>query len=167
MTEASTPRHPEVLWAQRSSDTRPEMNVVFLTVNVPDVQEDTLKVELTGTTLTFSATAGDPGKNIAVSDYAFSLEFHDRIVPDLSTRKISSRSVYFVLRKAEERLEYWPRLQKNKESNSYIKTDFSKWVDQGKVEGEGTDDDMDPMAGIGLAGEGIPPLGGTGGPDHL
>lgn len=141
--------------------------MVFLTVNVADIQEGTVKVELTGTTLTFSATAGDPAKNMAVSDYAFSLEFHDRIVPDLSTKKLTTRSFYFVLRKAEARLEYWPRLQKNKVSNPYIKTDFSKWVDQGEAEGGGMDDVMDPTAGIGLAGEGIPPLTGTGGLGRL
>ncbi|WP_331759960.1 p23/wos2 family protein [Streptomyces anulatus] len=159
MTEATTPQHPEVLWAQRSSDTDPDKNVVYLTVNLPDIQEGTLKVELTGTTLTFSANAGDPGRNIPVRDYAFSLEFYDRIVPDRSTRKLSSRSLYFVLRKEEARLEYWPRLQKSNVRNAYIKTDFSKWVDQGEVEGEARDDDMDPMGGI---GEGVPTLRGMG-----
>lgn len=35
-----------------------------------------------------------------------------------------------ILRKKAARAEYWPRLTKEKVRNQWIKTDFSKWVDE-------------------------------------
>jgi hypothetical protein len=69
--------HPEVLWAQRSSETDETkvsrhiletfssfhsflwfQNIVYVTVNLPDIHVDTLVYELTSTKLTFKAKAG-------------------------------------------------------------------------------------------------------------
>jgi hypothetical protein len=73
--------HPEVLWAQRSSETdaskvrtdafflplREHLTisivgsvqcVVFLTVNLPDIIESSLQYNLTATSLSFKAKAG-------------------------------------------------------------------------------------------------------------
>jgi len=42
----------------------------------------------------------------------------------------------------------------------FVKTDFSKWVDEDEQDGEPLkDDDMDPMGGMG----GMPGMGGMGG----
>ncbi|OAX37022.1 hypothetical protein K503DRAFT_867154 [Rhizopogon vinicolor AM-OR11-026] len=38
--------HPEVLWAQRSSDSAPEKNIVYLTMNLSDIDKGTLKYKL-------------------------------------------------------------------------------------------------------------------------
>ena len=68
-------KHPEVLWAQRSSTSASEkvclplslqlhclspilQNIIYLTVNVPDVVESSLEYALTPTALSFKATAG-------------------------------------------------------------------------------------------------------------
>ncbi|KIJ68808.1 hypothetical protein HYDPIDRAFT_107060 [Hydnomerulius pinastri MD-312] len=51
-------KHPEILWAQRSSATEAAKNIVYLTVNLPDIVESSLKYDLTATKLTLEATAG-------------------------------------------------------------------------------------------------------------
>ncbi len=69
--------HPEVLWAQRSSETDEtkvsdptricvervahqvaSQNVLYVTVNLPDIKPDTLQYDLTPTKLSFKAKAG-------------------------------------------------------------------------------------------------------------
>lgn len=81
----ATTIHPEVLWAQRSSDgdeakvraqplslecvaielyslyalvSLSNQNVLLVTVNLPNIQESTLKYELTPTSISFKATVG-------------------------------------------------------------------------------------------------------------
>ncbi|OPC76576.1 hypothetical protein B4N89_47105 [Embleya scabrispora] len=120
--------HPEVLWAQRSSAEDATRNVVFLTVNVPDIHEDTLKCTLTPTSMSFSAVAGATGT--PEQSYEFGLEFFAEIDPENSTRKLTSRSLSLILRKREAKLEYWPRLTKEKARSQHIKTDFRWWVDE-------------------------------------
>lgn len=70
-------QHPEVLWAQRSSETEDGkvrtpisiddhsltqlqflQNVVYLTINLPDIQKDTLVCNITSDSLSFKATSG-------------------------------------------------------------------------------------------------------------
>jgi hypothetical protein len=77
-------KHPEVLWAQRSSDTSNEkvciaasihpgilldavllclsnsfrQNILYVTINLPDIVESTLKYDLEPTGLSFKAQAG-------------------------------------------------------------------------------------------------------------
>jgi hypothetical protein len=74
-----------------------------------------------------------------------------------------------VLRKAEAQAEYWPRLTKEKPNRNWIKTDFSKWVDEDEQDGEEEIDtagmggmDMASMMGGGGMG-GMPGMGGMGG----
>jgi hypothetical protein len=76
--------HPEVLWAQRSSKSEPEkvrilpltfdrdhnsnrrlsstpqkyQNIVYMTVNLPDIIESTLEYKLTPTNISVKAKAG-------------------------------------------------------------------------------------------------------------
>jgi len=55
------------------------------------------------------------------------------------------------------KLEYWPRLTKDKIKTPYIKTDFSKWVDEdeqdGTVEKDANDEpDFGGMGGLGGGG---------------
>ncbi|KAG8978930.1 hypothetical protein FRB90_008249 [Tulasnella sp. 427] len=157
--------HPEILWAQRSSETEEEKNLIYFTINVPDVQESTIKYELTPTTISFAAKAGNASKNIAEKDYEFKLDFYDEIVPEQSKKRINSRDISLILRKKSKKLEFWPRLTKEKLKIPFIKTDFSKWVDEDEQEGEALkpDDDFDPdMGGMGGMG-GMPGMGGMGG----
>ena len=60
-----------------------------------------------------------------------------------------------VIRKKEHKLEYWPRLQKVKQKSTFIRTDFSKWVDEDEQDGEkplADDLDMEGMGGMGGMG---------------
>lgn len=72
-------QHPEVLWAQRSSETNEEKvstpktsrsdvtyaiipkkkNVLYVTVNLPDIQESTLVYDLTPTSISVKAKSGE------------------------------------------------------------------------------------------------------------
>ncbi|KAF8876220.1 HSP20-like chaperone [Mucidula mucida] len=163
--------HPEVLWAQRSSTSEPEKNIIYLTVNVPDIVQDSLECNLTSTSISFKA------KNVKCSDgktYAFDLDFFSEIDTEHSVKKFTSRSLSFVLRKKELKEEYWPRLTKEKVRNAFLKTDFSKWVDEDEQEGVAVEtEDMDPMGMGGMGG--MPPgmdfekmmaqMGGMGGMD--
>ena len=64
-----------------------------------------------------------------------------------------------VLRKKNKQADYWQRLTKEKIKTPYIKTDFSKWVDEDEQdEAAGGADDED-FAGMG----GMPGMGGMGG----
>lgn len=56
--------------------------------------------------------------------------------PQQSTKRLSSRSLYLVLRKKEPKAEFWPRLTKEKVKTPFVKTDFSKWVDEDEQDGE-------------------------------
>ncbi|KAI6105175.1 HSP20-like chaperone [Pisolithus croceorrhizus] len=153
--------HPEVLWAQRSSALVDEKNIVYLTINLPNIDPSSLKFELTSTGISFEADTenlGTPAKH-----YAFSLDFYSEIVPDLSTKKLSDRSYFIILRKKEKNAEYWPRLTKEKVRNAFIKTDFSRWVDEDEQDSvdPALDDDFGGMGGMGGMPGGMP--GGLGG----
>lgn len=86
-----------------------------------------------------------------------------------SAKKLSTRALSFVLRKKELKEEFWPRLTKEKVRNAFLKTDFSKWVDEDEQDGVPVEtEDMDPMGGMGGMGDmggmgGMPGMGGMGG----
>ncbi|KAK6824176.1 hypothetical protein RU639_004969 [Aspergillus parasiticus] len=143
--------HPEVLWAQRSSDSDAQRNVIYLTVNLPQIQESSLTYDLKPGSLSFSATSGD---GIHEGKYAFDMPFYKEVDPEHSNRKLTTRSLKFVLRKKDKGLEYWPRLTAQKNSNSHIKTDYDKWVDEDEQGGESNDFGFDNFGAAGLGGAG-------------
>ncbi|KAH7883975.1 HSP20-like chaperone [Phlebopus sp. FC_14] len=163
--------HPEILWAQRSSESAEEKNVVFLTVNLPDIIESTLQYDLKPSSLVVNATAGTGEQK----NYEFSLNFFADVVPEQSIKRLTSRSLIAVLRKKELKSEYWPRLTKEKVKTPYIKTDFSKWVDEDEQDGNpSVDDDM--VGGIPGMDDGfggmdfskmMSQMGSSGGPSDL
>lgn len=123
--------HPEVLWAQRSSDNDAEKNVVFVTINLPDIIENTLKFDLTPTGFKFAATSGNAAKGLPEKNYAIDVTFFDEIDVEASTKVLTTRHLALRLRKKKTQLEFWPRLTKDKQARgSTIKTDFDKWVDE-------------------------------------
>ncbi|KAF8203763.1 HSP20-like chaperone [Pholiota molesta] len=157
-------QHPEVLWAQRSSETDEEKNVLYITINLPDIKPGTLEYNLTPTSISFKAKSGPQEK-----EYAFDLELFKEVVPEKSKSSLTSRSLSLVLLKKDKQSEYWPRLTKEKVKNAFIKTDFSKWVDEDE-QSEALDEtpDMDIGGAGGMGGMpggmgGIPGMGGMGG----
>jgi hypothetical protein len=77
-----------------------------------------------------------------------------------SRKRLTSRALVLNLSKKDLEHEYWPRLSKTK--SPYIKTDFSKWVDEDEQEGTETALDDDDLGGMGGMG-GMPGMGGMGG----
>ncbi|KAH7916496.1 HSP20-like chaperone [Hygrophoropsis aurantiaca] len=163
--------HPEILWAQRSSDSDPARNIVYLTVNLPDIKPESLTYDLTPTSINFKASAGATESK----DYEFSLELFGEIIPEESKKTLTTRSLTAVLRKKEAKTEYWPRLTKEKLRTQFIKTNFDKWVDEDEQDGAAVDEDFD-MGGMGgmpggMSGmpgmEGLGGMGGMGGPGGM
>lgn len=173
----STNAVPEILWAQRSSASVPEKNVIMLTINVPNMTAEATKCDLTNTGLHFESTVqGDASKGIEGNKFTFDVEFYENIVPSESKQHLTSKYLYLVLRKEKAQDEYWPRLTKDKVRLHNVKTDFDKWVDEDEQDGEmnaGDDAGFDPsmLAGGGAGGMDLnsimSSLGGAGGSPDL
>ncbi|KAJ3577432.1 hypothetical protein NPX13_g3135 [Xylaria arbuscula] len=146
---------PEVLWAQRSSTTDPEKNVIFLTISVPDVPKENLKLDLKPTGLTF-----DGHSETLKRTYHLDITFYAEIDVDNSRVHHTARNVEIKLRKKELKEEFWPRLLKEAKKVQFVKTDFDKWVDEDE-QNEVPEDDFSQFGGMG----GMPGMGGMGGGD--
>ncbi|WFD27757.1 p23 chaperone protein wos2 [Malassezia nana] len=122
---------PEILWAQRSSASEPEKNVIMLTINVPNMKPEATKCELTTNALHFESTIeADASKGIVGNKYVFDLDFFEEVVPAESKQHLTAKSLYLLIRKEKAQEEYWPRLTKEKVRLHNVKTDFDKWVDE-------------------------------------
>ncbi|KAI1398066.1 HSP20-like chaperone [Hypoxylon fuscum] len=145
---------PEVLWAQRSSNTDPEKNFIYLTISVPDVPKENLKLDLQSTGLTFTGHSETLKRT-----YHLDLTFFGEIDTAASNVHHTARNVELKLRKKELNEEYWPRLLKEAKKVQFLKTDFDKWVDEDE-QNEAPEDDMSQFGG-GMGG--MPGMGGMGG----
>jgi hypothetical protein len=166
--------HPEIVYAQRSSESEPEKNIIYVTISASDIQGEP-KLDIEANKITFQAKAGEwvleqslldlscwialiphysSSKGIPEKEYSFDIELFDEIIPEVGYKQIglptdfsywtkfmlyhpqetkksvTSRAIVLILRKKAARAEYWPRLTKEKVRNQWIKTDFSKWVDE-------------------------------------
>nr|ODN88723.1 hypothetical protein L203_02736 [Cryptococcus depauperatus CBS 7841] len=136
--------HPEISYAERSSASEPEKNIIFFTINAPDIQGEP-KLDIKPTEIIFAAKSGDISKGIPEKEFAFNLQLWGEIIPEETKKVTTSRAIVLVLRKKEAQAEYWPRLTKEKPNRNWIKTDFSKasgrssfyalWVDEDEQEG--------------------------------
>ena len=147
--------HPPVLWAQRSSETEAEKNLLFITINLSDIQNQP-KLDLTSGKIKFEAKAGVDNEQ---QDYGFELEFYDK-VQDKPLKLIQTGKTYFItLLKSQPKADYWPRLTKDKTKLPFVSVDWNKWVDedeQEQVENE------NPMDGLDMSNL----MGGQGGSDN-
>jgi len=145
--------HPEVLWAQRSSDSDAAKNYIYLTITAPDVADKDLKLDLQPTKLTLTGKS-----HTKKATYHVELEFYAEIDPAESKTSHSDRDIEFVLRKKELTKDFWPRLLKEKGKVHFLRTDFDKWVDEDEQEENPDDEDfmgkMGGMGGMGGAGGG-------------
>jgi len=146
---------PEVLWAQRSSTDDASKNIIYLTINAPDIPEECLKSELTSTKLTFSGES-------KTRKYAVELELYAEINENGSKEHHTGRGVEYVLEKKELVAEYWPRLSKESKKLQFIKTDFDKWVDEDEQEEVAEEVSNFNPGDMGGAGMGGPGMGGPG-----
>ncbi|KAI1754915.1 HSP20-like chaperone [Xylaria castorea] len=149
---------PEVLWAQRSSKTDAEKNFVYLTISVPDVPKENLKLDLKPTSLAFQGHSETLKRT-----YHLDINFYDEIDVDNSNIHHTARNVELKLRKKELKEEYWPRLLKDAAKVQFVKTDFDKWVDEDE-QNEVADEDLSQFGGgMGGMGGGMGGMGGMGG----
>ncbi|XP_018433914.1 co-chaperone protein p23-1 isoform X1 [Raphanus sativus] len=120
----SCSRHPTVKWAQRSDK-------VYITVELPDAEDVKLKLEPQGKFF-FSATGG-----ASKTKYEVDLDLFDSVDVNESKASVSSRSVCYLVKKAESK--WWNRLIKQEgKPPVYLKVDWDKWVDEDE-----DDKDMD------------------------
>lgn len=110
-----------VTWAQRSSSSDKEKNHVYLTISVPDVSKDKIKLDVKPTGLSFQGYS-----ETKKATYAVQLEFYAEIDPEASKINHTPRDVEMVLQKKELNEEYWPRLLKDKAKVHFLKTNFDK-----------------------------------------
>ncbi|GAA5946646.1 hypothetical protein JCM3775_001132 [Rhodotorula graminis] len=163
------PIQPEILWAQRSSDTEPERNVVFLTINAPELDPD-YHLSVEGNQLTFRGKTHqvDNSRGTASTIEPKEYECHLTLFADATerSRALSGKSLQVVLQKRDAKQEYWPRLVADKGRNNRIRSNFDLWRDEDEQEDEEDDkaDQFGGMGGMGGApGGGMPPgMGGMG-----
>ncbi|PTB70014.1 HSP20-like chaperone [Trichoderma citrinoviride] len=141
---------PEVLWAQRSSVSDASKNFIYLTISVPDVPKEDLKLDLKPTSVTFTGTSATLKKT-----YHVELELYAEIDPAESRVNHTAKNIEMKLQKKELKEEYWPRLLKSSQKLHFLKTDFDKWVDEDE-QNEAADDDLSKFGDMG----GMPGMGG-------
>ena len=112
---------PEVTWAQRSSKEDAEKNHIFLTISVPDVSKEKIKLDIQPSALTFQGYS-----ETKKATYAVKLDFYADIDPSGSKINHTPRDVEMVLQKKELDEEYWPRMLKDKAKVHFLKTNFDK-----------------------------------------
>ncbi|WVQ80331.1 hypothetical protein IAT38_002436 [Cryptococcus sp. DSM 104549] len=156
------PIHPEIAYAERSSATEPEKNIIYFTINAPDINGEP-KLDIKPTEISFSAKAGDAAKGVPEKEYAFDLQLYSEIIPEETKKVVTSRAIVLILRKKTPQAEYWLRLTKEKPNRNWIKTDFAKWVDED--EQEPTEDLTQGMQGMQDPRAQMGGMGGPGGMD--
>lgn len=137
---------PEVTWAQRSSDSEPERNYLYVNLKTPDVSKSDADLNITPTEVSFT---GKSGKGVT---YKVSLPLYAEIDPENSKVNHTDREVELVLRKKELKQEFWPRLLKEAKKYHFLKTDFDKWVDEDEQDEAGEDDYANNFGGFGGPG---------------
>jgi CS domain len=110
-----------VSWAQRSSKTDAARNVIYLTINAPDIPASALKLDLQPTKLVFSGKSTT--KNVT---YGINFDFYEEIDPKESKINHTDRDIELVIRKKTTEEEYWPRLLKEKAKAHWLQTDWDK-----------------------------------------
>lgn len=145
----STAKVPRVLWAQRS-------DIVYVTIEVVEPQDE--QVELSQTSLKYSALQGNTGEK-----YAVEIPFYAEIDAATSQQHKTDRCTTFTLKKVDTEQPYWPRLLKSGKPH-YVHTDFGRWKDEDEE-----DEAASPLGGMGgmdfsqfanMAGSGGFPMGG-------
>ncbi|CAI7644379.1 hypothetical protein PCG10_009066 [Penicillium crustosum] len=146
---------PEVTWAQRSSDSDPERNYLYVNIKAAEVPKADATLSITEKNVSFKGTSR---KGVT---YNVSLDLFAEIDPENSKVNHTDRDVELVLRKKELKEEFWPRLLESKQKMHFLKTNFDKWVDEDEQDEAGEDDYANNFGGFG--GEGGDPNAGAGG----
>jgi len=144
---------PEVTWAQRSSDSDPERNYLYVNIKAAEVPKADATLSITEKNVSFKGTSR---KGVT---YDVSLDLFAEIDPENSKVNHTDRDVELVLRKKELKEEFWPRLLESKQKMHFLKTNFDKWVDEDEQDEAGEDDYANNFGGFGGEGGGDPNAG--------
>lgn len=109
---------PRVYWAEDKEN-------VWLTIEVSDVKNETVLFQ--EDKVVFNGTRGVDNVKCKLE-----LVLYSKIDSELSTKKITPRNIFLVLKKKES--SFWNRLLKTKEKNNFLFVDFSRWKDEDEDE---------------------------------
>lgn len=109
-----------VTWAQRSSDSDPERNYLYVNIKAAEVPKADATLSITEKNVSFK---GISRKGVT---YNVSLDLFAEIDPENSKVNHTDRDVELVLRKKELKQEFWPRLLESKQKMHFLKTNFDK-----------------------------------------
>lgn len=114
-----------------------------MTISVPDVPKDNLRLDLKPAGLTFSGTSQSLKQS-----YKLDLDFYAEIKPEDSVIHHTAKNIEMKLQKKDLNDDYWPRLLKDSKKPHFLKTDFDKWADEDE-QNEAADDDLSGFGGMG------------------
>lgn len=143
-----------VLWAQRSSNSDPLKNIIYLTINVKDPQQESLVLDITDSKLDLKAKS-----TTSEEEYDLHIDFFKDIDASSIHQTITGSHIFIIAVKKDLDEEYWPRLTKDKIKYRNIRTDFDRWVDEDEQDEEEPANEFAGMEGMG----GMPGMGGMGG----
>jgi len=140
---------PSVTWAQRN-------NLIFLSINVPDVALPEIKVEKDS--LHFKGVGGADKKT-----FELNMKFLKEVNTETVKFKAKGQGIDVAIEKAEEG-PYWERLLQDKTKAHWLKIDFSRWKDEDESDEEGGEEGgMPGMGGMGGMEQMMAQMGGMGG----
>lgn len=146
---------PEVRWAQRSSESEHDKNIVFLTIVTPDIVKPEISIQAKKIVVKGSDKHG--------KTYNLDLDLYAEIEPEATKQRNTDLNLFFVLQKKEDQAEFWPRLSSSKDKLHNVRTDFDKWVDEDEQEEQPELPDMSGMGGGGADMASMMGGGGAGG----
>ncbi|XP_049848269.1 uncharacterized protein LOC126313367 [Schistocerca gregaria] len=104
-----------ILWSQRKDR-------ILLTIDVPEVQSDTLKYEVTEKH--FHAEGSTPDRSFVID-----LDFYGPVKSENVVAGVHGKQTQFTLDRAEAG-EYWPRLLSDTLKFPWLKVDWNHWIDE-------------------------------------
>ena len=141
-------------WAQRSSESEHEKNIVYLTVVTPDIVDPKIDIQPKSVDISGSDKHGKA--------YKLHLDLFDEIEPEATKQRHNDLNLFFVLQKKQDKLDFWPRLAAGKDKLHNVRTDFDKWVDEDEQD-EAGDAELGPGGGMGDMASMMGGMGGAGG----
>ena len=130
-SNGSVSKHPQVLWAQ-------DRKYIFVTINIMDPVQ--VQLGKTADQLTFEAESNG-------ESFGFELDLFKSVKPDSWAESVSQRQITLLAEKENTNEPFWTRLYKQSDKRTWIKTDFSKFVEDTFDE---PDADEQPFGGAGL-----------------
>lgn len=132
----SSKSNSPLVWAQRKDK-------IWVTIDVPEIDKSSLKVEITENKLVVHAKA--PSKDVEID-----VNLYGKVTDKDAKYAVFGKNTTLVIQRAEEG-EYWPRLAAETIKYPWVRVDWAKWVDE-------DDQDAPPADMSGYSG--MPDFGG-------